>query len=198
MCRLNIMMSNFMKICCLSPKPGWRAETGEISDLLVNMGPYVGQFVAKLFNVSEQHQAQSVKIKDEIDTILTIKMKCRKTGRCFKARTPVTGLFLLSWIVLIVDWGRFCRSQPRRWFWHRVARVGQYWFIVQSLQTACQGKPAIWKCGWTSSALRAKLAAHELRQLNLATSLMRRMQLSLLWLNGCRARWSFIVKKITM
>jgi hypothetical protein len=45
----------------------------EISELLVNMGPYVGQFVANLFNVSEQHQEQSVKIKDEIDTIFNYK-----------------------------------------------------------------------------------------------------------------------------
>src|SRR5690242_20347318 len=44
-----------------------------VSDLLVRMGPYVGQFVAKLFDVSEQHQAQNAKIKDEIDTIFTYK-----------------------------------------------------------------------------------------------------------------------------
>lgn len=44
-----------------------------ISDLLVRMGPYVGQFVARIFNVSEQHQAQGAKIKDEIDTIFTFK-----------------------------------------------------------------------------------------------------------------------------
>ena len=36
-----------------------------ISDLLVRMGPYVGQFVAKIFNVSEQHQAQGEKKKGE-------------------------------------------------------------------------------------------------------------------------------------
>ncbi len=40
-----------------------------ISQLLVDMGPYVGQFVAKLFNVTEQHQAQAGKIKDEFATI---------------------------------------------------------------------------------------------------------------------------------
>ena len=50
---------------------GMEPET--ISDLLVRMGPYVGQFVATLFNVSEQHQAQSLKIKDEINTIFTYK-----------------------------------------------------------------------------------------------------------------------------
>ncbi|NOT11009.1 MAG: pyridine nucleotide-disulfide oxidoreductase [Methylococcaceae bacterium] len=44
-----------------------------ISDLLVRMGPFVGQFVATLFNVTEQHNAQSVKIKDEINTIFTYK-----------------------------------------------------------------------------------------------------------------------------
>ncbi len=44
-----------------------------ISDLLVRMGPYVGQFVAKVFNVSEQHQAQGVKIKDEFASIFTYK-----------------------------------------------------------------------------------------------------------------------------
>ncbi len=45
----------------------------EHSDLLVNMGPYVGQFVAKLFNVTSQHEAQREQIKDEIDSIFTYK-----------------------------------------------------------------------------------------------------------------------------
>ncbi|NOU21656.1 MAG: pyridine nucleotide-disulfide oxidoreductase, partial [Methyloglobulus sp.] len=44
-----------------------------ISDLLVCMGPYVGQFVATLFGVTEQHQAQAAKIKDEFTTIFTYK-----------------------------------------------------------------------------------------------------------------------------
>jgi NADPH-dependent glutamate synthase beta subunit-like oxidoreductase/NAD(P)H-flavin reductase len=48
-------------------------EPTEISDLLVRMGPYVGQFVAKLFNVTGQHQAQSIKIKDEFDTVYAYK-----------------------------------------------------------------------------------------------------------------------------
>ena len=58
----------------------------ELSDLLVNTGPYVGQFVAKLFNV-QQHQAQSVKIKDEIDTIFTYKNEViEKLGVVFKGQ----------------------------------------------------------------------------------------------------------------
>jgi NAD(P)H-flavin reductase/NADPH-dependent glutamate synthase beta subunit-like oxidoreductase len=57
----------------------YRSNQGEglspesISDLLVAMGPYVGQFVATLFNVTEQHQAQAEKIKDEFLTIFAYK-----------------------------------------------------------------------------------------------------------------------------
>ncbi len=59
-----------------------------ISDLLVRMGPYVGQFVATLFNISEQHQAQSAKIKDEIDTIFTYKNEVvAKLNLTFKDQT---------------------------------------------------------------------------------------------------------------
>lgn len=44
-----------------------------ISDLLVRMGPYVGQFVATLFKVSTQHQSQKEFIQDEINTIFAYK-----------------------------------------------------------------------------------------------------------------------------
>ncbi|NOT86483.1 MAG: FAD-dependent oxidoreductase, partial [Methylococcaceae bacterium] len=50
---------------------GMRPEV--ISDLLVRMGPLVGQFVAKLFGVTEQHQAQAAHIKEEMDTIFAYK-----------------------------------------------------------------------------------------------------------------------------
>ena len=59
----------------------------EVSELLVTMGPYVGQFVAKLFNVSTQHQDQADKIKDEIDTIFTFKNEVvEKLGVVFKGQ----------------------------------------------------------------------------------------------------------------
>jgi NADPH-dependent glutamate synthase beta subunit-like oxidoreductase/NAD(P)H-flavin reductase len=45
----------------------------EISDLLVQMGPFVGQFVAKLFNVVDVHQSQSANIKDEMKTVFAYK-----------------------------------------------------------------------------------------------------------------------------
>ncbi|MGZ5031412.1 MAG: pyridine nucleotide-disulfide oxidoreductase, partial [Methylobacter sp.] len=58
-----------------------------VSDLLVRMGPYVGQFVAQLFNVTEQHQAQGARIKDELDTIFTYKNEVvEKLGFVFKGQ----------------------------------------------------------------------------------------------------------------
>ncbi|MDP2902983.1 MAG: FAD-dependent oxidoreductase [Methylovulum sp.] len=55
------------------------------SDLLVDMGPYVGQFVAKLFNVTPQHETQRGQIKDEIDSIFTYKNEVvEKLGVVFK------------------------------------------------------------------------------------------------------------------
>ncbi|MEQ1559939.1 MAG: pyridine nucleotide-disulfide oxidoreductase [Methyloglobulus sp.] len=56
-----------------------------LSDLLVRMGPYVGQFVATLFGVTEQHQAQATRIKDEFVTIFTYKTEVvGKLGLAFK------------------------------------------------------------------------------------------------------------------
>ncbi|MCF7988161.1 MAG: FAD-dependent oxidoreductase [Methylovulum sp.] len=43
------------------------------SELLVNMAPYVGTFVAKLFNVSHAHEAQKQTIQDDIASIFTYK-----------------------------------------------------------------------------------------------------------------------------
>jgi NADPH-dependent glutamate synthase beta subunit-like oxidoreductase/NAD(P)H-flavin reductase len=64
-----------------------------ISDLLVQMAPFVGQFVAKLFNVSEQHQQQKTAISDEIDTIFTYKREVvEKLDYVFK------GQDIASWI----------------------------------------------------------------------------------------------------
>ncbi|MDO9105655.1 MAG: FAD-dependent oxidoreductase [Methylovulum sp.] len=59
----------------------------EISALLVEMGPYVGRFVAKLFNVSVQHDAQREQIKAEIDSVFTYKNEVvEKLGVVFKGQ----------------------------------------------------------------------------------------------------------------
>ncbi|SJM89594.1 Oxidoreductase FAD/NAD(P)-binding domain protein [Crenothrix polyspora] len=44
-----------------------------ISDLLVRMAPFVGQFVATLFNVTQQHQTQKELIQNEMSTIFAYK-----------------------------------------------------------------------------------------------------------------------------
>ena len=41
----------------------------DISDLLVNMAPYVGEFVARLFNVTEERTRQIESIQREIEVI---------------------------------------------------------------------------------------------------------------------------------
>ncbi|WP_198246556.1 pyridine nucleotide-disulfide oxidoreductase [methane-oxidizing endosymbiont of Gigantopelta aegis] len=48
---------------------GKHLKPEEISDILVEMGPYVGQFVAKLFNVEQAHQNQADIIRHDIETV---------------------------------------------------------------------------------------------------------------------------------
>ncbi|MCL7421656.1 MAG: FAD-dependent oxidoreductase [Methylobacter sp.] len=98
----------------------------EISDLLVRMGPYVGQFVAKLFNVSEQHQSQSIKIQDDFDTVFAYKHEVvDKLNTLFKGQDvsqwDITAI--LSRLELLIEAGfpeANADTDPER----RVARVG--------------------------------------------------------------------------
>ncbi|WP_027158405.1 FAD-dependent oxidoreductase [Methylobacter luteus] len=101
-------------------------EPVEISDLLVRMGPYVGQFVARLFNVTGQQQAQTIKIKDEFDTIYAYKHEVvGKLGTLFKGQdisqwdiSTVTSRF-----ELLIEAG-FPGTNADTDDEHRVARVG--------------------------------------------------------------------------
>jgi len=138
----------------------------EISDLLVRMGPYVGQFVAKLFNVTEQHQAQGVKIKDEIDTIFTYKSEVvGKLAVVFKGQDtsdwniPV----ILNRFDLLIEAGfpeANLDSDPE----HRVARVGATIGLLSShYKLIAKGKGSDYEnADEQVTALRIKLAAHEL------------------------------------
>jgi len=47
----------------------------EVSELLVNMGPYVGQFVAKLFNVLININRRQLKSRTKLIRFLPTKMK---------------------------------------------------------------------------------------------------------------------------
>jgi len=90
------------------------------------MGPYVGQFVAKLFNVSTEHQAQTDKIKDEIDTIFTFKNEVvEKLGVVFKGQDTSEWKIpdVLNRFDLLIAAG-FSEANEDPDPEHRVARVG--------------------------------------------------------------------------
>ena len=44
-----------------------------VSDLLIRMAPYVGQFVAKLFNIEQEHAEQQNAIIDEVNSIFVFR-----------------------------------------------------------------------------------------------------------------------------
>ncbi|MGA7751144.1 MAG: pyridine nucleotide-disulfide oxidoreductase, partial [Gallionella sp.] len=136
-----------------------------ISDLLVRMGPYVGQFVARIFNVSEQHQAQGAKIRDEMDSIFTYKNEIvDKLDTVFKGQD--TGGWAIPAILyrldLLIEAG-FPEADrdddPER----RVARVGAAICLLRNhYKLKAQGKDS--DCAdadAATEALRAKLSAHE-------------------------------------
>ncbi|MDD5319270.1 MAG: pyridine nucleotide-disulfide oxidoreductase [Methylococcales bacterium] len=138
----------------------------EISDLLVRMGPYVGQFVAKLFNVTEQLQAQGVKIKDEIDTIFTYKNEVvGKLAVIFKGQDTSDWNIpaILNRFDLLIEAG-FPEANLDSDAEHRVARVGAVIGLLSShYKLIAKGKDSVYEnADEQVSALRAKLAAHEL------------------------------------
>ena len=137
-----------------------------ISELLVTMGPYVGQFVAKLFNVSAEHQAQTDKIKDEIDTIFTFKNEVvEKLGVVFKGQDTSEWKIpdVLNRFDLLIAAG-FSEANEDPDPEHRVARVGAVIGLLSShYKLVAKGKDSAYENAEEQvSALRAKLAADEL------------------------------------
>jgi len=135
-----------------------------VSDLLVRMGPYVGQFVAKIFNVSEQHQAQGAKIKDEIDTIFTYKNEVvDKLAFFFKGQDASDWAIpaILNRFDLLIDAG-FPEANQDDDAEHRVARVGATIGLLYShYKLVSKGKDSDYEnADLVAEALRAKLVAH--------------------------------------
>lgn len=63
----------------LSPK--------EISSLLVRMAPYVGRFVARLFDVEASHQMQAESMQDEVEHVLTYRNEIvMRAGKKYKGQ----------------------------------------------------------------------------------------------------------------
>ncbi|MGH8534729.1 MAG: hypothetical protein ACREV1_18940, partial [Gammaproteobacteria bacterium] len=75
----------------------YRATLGEglppqtISDLLVRMAPYVGEFVAKLFGVASERDRQRAAIQEELDTIFVFRNEVlAQAQEKFKAEDLIT------------------------------------------------------------------------------------------------------------
>ncbi len=136
-----------------------------VSDLLVRMGPYVGQFVATLFNVSEQHQAQGTKIKDEIDTIFTFKNEIvDKLAFFFKGQDTSDWAIpdVLNRFDLLIEAG-FPEANQDDDDEHRVARVGAAIGLLYShYKLVAKGKDSDYEnADLVAEVLRAKLSAHQ-------------------------------------
>jgi NADPH-dependent glutamate synthase beta subunit-like oxidoreductase/NAD(P)H-flavin reductase len=172
----------------------------EISELLVNMGPYVGQFVAKLFNVSEQHQTQSIKIKDEIDTIFTYKNEVvEKLGVVFKGQDTSDWHIptVLNRFDLLIEAGFSEANQdndPER----RVARVGAVIGLLSShYKLLAKGKVSDYEnADEQVGALRAKLLDHELATIEFADMLNTAEPAEFVsGLMDIVQRWSFVAQQ---
>ncbi|MFA6161980.1 MAG: pyridine nucleotide-disulfide oxidoreductase [Methylobacter sp.] len=136
----------------------------QISDLLVRMGPYVGQFVAKLFNVSEQHQDQAAKIKDEIDTIFAYKNEVvAKLGLTFKDQDTSDWNIpsILNQFDLLIAAG-FPEANEDNDPERRVARAGAaIGLLFAHYRLLAKGKDSSYEnADQAAQALRAKLTAH--------------------------------------
>ena len=75
----------------------YRASQGEgmqpeqISDLLVRAAPKLGKFVARLFGVEAEHEAQAARIRADFDTIFAYKSEIvAKSASRFKGEDPAT------------------------------------------------------------------------------------------------------------
>ena len=137
-----------------------------ISDLLVRMGPYVGQFVAKIFNISDQHQAQGAKIKDEFDSIFTYKNEVvDKLAFVFKGQDTSDWAIsaILNRFDLLIDAGfpeANQDSDPER----RVARAGAaIGLLHKHYLLVAKGKDSTYEnADLVTQVLRAKLTAHSI------------------------------------
>ena len=156
----------FDKFAAYRQSQGVGLKPEAISELLVHMGPYVGKFVAQLFNVSEQHQAQAAHIKDEIDSIFTYKNEVvEKLGVVFKGQDtadwPVSSI--LNRFDLLIE-AAFPEANQDDDAEHRVARVGAVIGLL-SAHYKLLAKGKVGDCVNADeqvAALRAKLAAHKL------------------------------------
>ena len=136
------------------------------SEILVQVAPYVGKFVAKLFNVEPQHQAQQAHIQSEIDTIFTFKNEVvENLGVIFKGQTTDNWKIpdILNQFDLLID-AAFPDANLDDDEEHRVARVGAVIGLIGNhYKTLAKGKESTYEnADLQINALREKLIAHNL------------------------------------
>jgi NADPH-dependent glutamate synthase beta subunit-like oxidoreductase/NAD(P)H-flavin reductase len=138
----------------------------QISQVLVDVAPYLGKFVAKLFNVTEQHQAQASYIQDEIETIFTYKNEVvEKLGVIFKGVDSSDWKIsdILNRFDLLIA-AAFPEANADDDAEHRVARVGAVIGKLSShYKLLAKGKPSDYQnADEQVAAIRAKLTAFQL------------------------------------
>ena len=136
-----------------------------LSELLVQMGPYVGQFVATLFNVTKQHQVQAEKIKDEFATIFAYKNEVvGKLNLAFKDQDVSTWdkVAINTRFDLLVA-AAFPEADKDDDAEHRVAQVGAAIGLISAhYKLVAKGKESDYaNADGAVKALRNKLTAHQ-------------------------------------
>ncbi len=136
----------------------------QLSEILVEMGPYVGQFLARLFNVTAAHQAQAAAIQQEIDSVFTY-----KNAVVAKLEVYFKGQDIGTWDVETIQsrfalliTAAFPEADQDRDPERRVARVGAHIGLLSAhYQLLAKNKPGSYdNADAAAEAVRARLAAH--------------------------------------
>lgn len=171
-----------------------------ISDLLVRMGPYVGKFVAKLFDVTEQHEAQAARITDDIDTIFAYKNEVvAKLNLTFhEQKTSDWDVPAIKQQFELLITAAFPEAIQDTDAEHRIARVcAPIGVLSNHYKLVAKGKESpVADADTKAQAIRAKLAAHP-QAANEFSALIALPELSdfIHGLMDLVQRWSFIAQE---
>jgi len=169
------------------------------SQLLVQVAPYVGKFVAKLFNVENEHQAQKSRIQEELETIFTFKNEVvEKLGVVFKGQTTDDWKIpdVLNRFDLLIE-AAFPEANADEDAEHRVARVGAVIGLIGNhYKTLAKGKESLYEnADLQVAALREKLKAHELAATEFADLIALENADFAQGLLDVVLRWSFVAQQ---
>ena len=176
---------------------GEQYSAEQVSELLVNMGPYVGQFLARLFNITEEHKAQSINIKTEIDTIFTYKNEVvEKLNVFFKDQLiddwDVTDIKNRFNILIATGFPEADKDVDDE---RRVARAGAFIALLAAhYKLLAKGKPSHYNnADDVAEQLRAKLAVNPISAKAFATTIALANTADFVYaLMDLVQRWSFI------